>query len=177
MFKVNLKLSIFMFILCVIFASSGWAEDNQFSGTLSCSRIGPRCPEYSEASGEVSFRLDENKQELSYELDVEKIKDVYMAHLHIGPCNKGGQIDQAAIDQGPIAAWLYPCGDHNEPNRCIDGEFTGVLAKGVIRPEDLENDITFEQLIEAMRNGNAYTNVHTRKYVTGEICGQIRPKK
>jgi len=61
-----------MFAFYVIFASSGWAGDNQFSGTLSCSRIGPRCPEYSEASGEVSFSLDERKQELSYELQVKK---------------------------------------------------------------------------------------------------------
>jgi len=108
---------------------------------------------------------------------LKKIIDVYMAHLHIGPCNKGGQVEQVEIDQGPIAAWLYPCGDHDAPDRCIEGEFTGVLAKGVIRPENLENDITFAQLIDAIRNGNAYTNVHTRKNVTGEICGQIRPKK
>ena len=41
--------------------------------------------------------------------------------------------------------------------------------------EDLEKDVTFAELIEAMRTGNAYTNVHTKKYVMGEICGQVKP--
>jgi hypothetical protein len=85
MFKVNMKLTIFLCcVFYVISAPAGWAEDNRFRGTLSCSRIGPKCPDYTEASGEVSFLLDESKQELAYELRVSKIKDVYMAHLHLG---------------------------------------------------------------------------------------------
>jgi hypothetical protein len=32
-----------------------------------------------------------------------------------------------------------------------------------------------EDLLEAMRSGNTYVNVHTSQYPGGEIRGQIRP--
>jgi len=178
MIKVNMKLTILMVcVFCVIFVSTGWAEDNKFSATLSRSRIGPGHPVNTDASGEVFFQLDENKQELAYKLIVKKIKDVYMAHLHVGPCSKQEPSAQSPVAQGPIAAWLYPCPDHFAPDRCIEGEFSGTLAEGVIRPKDLENHMTFAELIEAIRNGNTYANVHTRTNVTGEICGQVEPQK
>ncbi len=173
MFKINMKFSIFMVsVFFVIYTSAGWAEEYKFTGNLSCSNIGPRHPKQSAATGDVSFQFDATKQELTYIINVEKIKDVYMAHLHVGPCN-----EKTPIDQGPIAAWLYPRADHDTKGSQIEGEFTGILAKGVIRQEDLKNDITFEDLIAAMRNGNAYTNVHTRAYITGEICGRIKPQE
>ena len=180
MFKIHLKLTIFMFCtFFVILATAVWAEDYQFKGYLDCSKIGPRHPIQTEATGEVFLQLDESKQELTYKLSVEKIKDVYMAHLHFVPGRNQDQREQWPIGQDPmdhqgqLAVWLYPSTDYDAPDRCIKGEFSGILAQGVIRPEDLVNDITFSDFIEALRNGNIYVNVHTRKYVSGEICGLI----
>lgn len=184
MFKTQLKLTIFMFsIFFVIFATAGWAENYHFKGSLDCSKIGPRHPIQTEASGEIFLQLDESKQELTYKLSVEKIKDVYMAHLHFVPSSNQDQREQELIGQepmdhqGPLVAWLYPSIDYDAPNRCIEGEFSGILVEGVIRQEDLEKDITFADFIEALRNSNIYANVHTRKYVSGEICGLIKPQK
>lgn len=175
---LNLNLKHIMFVFCLLFIASdslGGADNYLFSSTLSCSRIGPRHPDKTEASGQVFFQFDESRRELTYKLQVETITDAYMAHLHIGPSIKQVQTNQDKIKQGPIAAWLYPSGDHNDPDRCIEGEFTGILARDVIKSENLNNDITFEELIEAMRNGNAYADVHTKKYITCEISGQIIP--
>jgi hypothetical protein len=72
-----------------------------------------------------------------------------------------------------MAVWLYPT---NSAKRTIEGEFTGILAKGIIRAGDLEEGITFKDLIESMRNGNTYVNVHSKKYIPGELRGQVQPK-
>jgi len=166
MFKAFRLQIIFLGIILFIGSiSSGWAEDCQFSCKLACNKIGPQQVETT-AKGEVAFRFDEDKQELTYSLAVENIEDVYMAHLHIGPPDK----------QGPIAVWLYPSHEHDSMGRCIEGEFGGTLAEGVIRPEDMQQEFTFTDLIQAMRTGQAYVNVHTRKHIPGEIRGQISPQ-
>ena len=176
MFKLSLKLIIFMSCIFFVFSTTSvLAEVYQFKGTLTCSKIGPKHPEQTNASGEVFFQLDEAKQELSYKLQVKNIEDVYMAHLHVGPCKEEIPAEKVSDKQQPIAAWLYPCGDHNTADRCIEGEFSGTLAEGVIKPEDLLRNVTFSHLIKALRNSNAYVNVHTRKYPTCEICGRITP--
>ena len=176
MFKLGLKFTVFM--CCMFFVlstTSVQAEVYKFEGTLTCSKMGPKHPEKTDASGEVYFQFDDAKQELTYKLEVENIEDVYMAHLHVGPCTAQASGEVVPENQGPIVAWLYPCGDHKTADRCVEGEFSGTLAEGVIRPEDLQHNVSFSDLIEALRNGNAYVNVHTRKYPTCEICGRVGP--
>jgi len=150
-------------IFFIILAASAWAaRDSMFICQLESNKIGPK-PADTEANGSVIFYLDESQQELTYKVLVEKIQDAYMAHLHIGASHKEGQ----------IAVWLYPVREDEKENRTIEGEFNGTLADGVIRPENLKNDITFEELVESLRNGNAYVNVHTEKFVMGAIRGQV----
>ena len=167
MLKVNRKLTIFMF--CIFFAtiaSVGAATDNIFICDLESNTIGPK-PADTEANGSAIFLFDENKQELTYKLLVEKIEDAYMAHLHIGPADK----------EGLLAVWLYPLPGHKPAKRTIEGQFNGTLAEGVIGTEDLENGVTYEELIESLRNDNAYVNVHTEKFVMGEIRGQVHSQQ
>ncbi|MGW8287978.1 MAG: CHRD domain-containing protein [Desulfobulbales bacterium] len=161
------------FIASVTAARAGMEEvEYDFIANMSCSKIGPQHPKHTEATGQVLFKLDEERQELSYILKVVNIEDAYMAHLHVGPCGEEPQEKEGVPrDQGPIAAWLYLC---KEKDGCTDeGKFTGVLAQGVITPDDLQNNVTFPELIKAMRTGHAYTNVHTKKYITCEICGEV----
>lgn len=160
---VNGKITIVMFcIIFISFVSAASSADNMFVCDLVSSTIGPK-PADTEATGSAVFYLDESRQELSYKLMVEKIQDTCMAHLHIGPSNK----------EGETAVWLYPPPGHNPEDRTIEGEFNGTLVDGVIRPEDLKNGITFEELVESLSNGNAYVNVHTEKFVMGAIRGQV----
>jgi hypothetical protein len=159
----------------IVSASAAWAEeDYDFVASMQCSEIGPRHPKQTDASGQVLFKLDEDRQELFYVLKVENLKDAYMAHLHVGPCDEEPREQEAPVEQGPIAAWLYLCKNKDE---CVKGEFSGILAQGVITPADLLNDITFSDLIKAMSDGYAYANVHTKKYITCEICGPVIPRE
>jgi len=162
--KLNKKLTFIIF--CTFLAATVslvWASTCKFDCCLECNKTGPQSVQ-TDAKGDVVFQLNEAKHELSYKLEVEKLQNAYMAHLHIGSTDK----------EGPIAVWLYPPHNHNAPNRLIEGEFYGIMAEGVIRPEDLNDGITFEDLVKSMKNGKAYVNVHTKKYVRGEIRGQIK---
>jgi CHRD domain len=168
------KIRSIILICCLVFFVSASAalaeEDYDFISNMGCSTIGPQHPEHTDARGQVLFKLDEEKQELFYILKVENLEDAYMAHLHVGPCGEEPQETKGPVEQGPIAAWLYLCKDKEG---CFTGKFTGVLAQGLITPDDLQNNITFPDLIKAMREGYAYTNVHTKKYITCEICGEV----
>ena len=164
MVKINRKVLIIMLgIFFVGLVSAGVAGDLMFECSLECTRSGPKTVEI-EGSGNAVFRFDAAKQELRYTLEVEKIRDVYMAHLHIGSLDA----------QGPIVVWLYPFRNETAAERTIAGEFSGTLADGVIRAEDLRDGMTFEYLLDSMRNGHAYINVHTRNYITGEISGLVK---
>ena len=138
------------------------AFDCEFTCSLQGNKVGPK-PADTQAKGSVIFQFDEEKQEIFYKLQVEKIEDVYMAHLHIGPPSK----------QGPIAVWLYPAIDKVSPKRIIKEEYNGTLAQGTIKQKDIKEGITFEELIKHMKDNQTYVNVHTRKYIPGEIRGQV----
>ena len=152
------------FFITLVSAAAAATEtaDNMFVCDLEVNKVGPK-PADTIANGNVIFLLDEEKNELSYKIHVEDIEDVYMAHLHMGPSKK----------EGIIATWLYPVDEHDSENRTIEGEFTGTLAEGVIRQEDLKHGITLEEIIESLGNGNSYVSVHTKNFVMGAVRGQV----
>ena len=158
-------LTVIMFcIFAIATVSTALAGGHyRFSCNLYESKVGPK-PARTEATGVVLFHHDESKQEISYQLRVKKIQGVYMAHLHIGELDK----------EGPLAAWLYPLREYDQANRrVIEEELNGTLADGVIRQEDLKNDLALEDLIESLRSGDAYVNVHTKNFIMGELRGQV----
>jgi hypothetical protein len=89
-----------------------------------------------------------------------------MAHIHLG----------SPADVGPVVAWLYPDGP---PPQLIPGRFSGVLAEGTITSDDLVGPLaghSLEHLLDQMRAGNTYVNVHTLTFPPGEIAGSIIPQ-
>lgn len=119
-------------------------------------------PVETDANGAAIFRPNEDGTALEYKLAVNNLDNTLMAHIHIAPFG----------ENGPVAVWLYP--EDGPPPELIEGTFTGILATGTITEEDIVLDgLTFEQLLEDMKNGNAYVNVHTEQFPAGEIRGQI----
>ncbi len=117
------------------------------------------------AQGQATFKLSKDGDELSYRLIVANIEDVLMAHIH----------QASAGVNGPVVAWLYPAGSAQEPE-LIPGRTQGVLAEGVITDADLVGPLagmTLDDLLEEMRSGNTYVNVHTSAHPAGEVRGQI----
>ena len=118
----------------------------------------------SNATGQAIFQLSKDGSELSYKLIVANINDVLQAHIHLG---------QAGTNGG-VVAFLYPSAP---PAVLIEGKSNGILAEGIIKAENLRGALSegsVEDLAEAMKAGNAYVNVHTSAFPTGEIRGQIK---
>lgn len=117
------------------------------------------------ALGGAIFSVNEDESEIQYALGVANTENILMAHIHMG----------SAMENGPVVVWLYPSPDAAEP-QLKEGSFTGVLADGTITEDHLQDELQGESLgalVELMRNGNAYVNVHTEQNPAGEIRGQI----
>lgn len=118
------------------------------------------------ATGQATFQLSKDGTELSYKLIVANLDNLHMAHIHIAP----------AGSNGGVVVWLYPSAP---PMMLIPGTTNGILAQGVITQANMVGTgpnlgLTFEGLIEKIKEGNAYVNVHTSQFGGGEIRGQIK---
>jgi hypothetical protein len=114
--------------------------------------------------GQAIFQLSRDGSELHYKLIVANIENVLMAHIHVGPVG----------ETGPVVVWLYPDGP---PPQEIPGWFNGVLAEGTITSDNLVGPLAgadLSDLLDQIRAGNTYVNVHTTQNPPGEIRGQIR---
>lgn len=112
---------------------------------------------------EAEMQLSEDGSALLYTLEVYRIRDITMAHLHLG---KPGTL-------GTPVVWLYPS---SPPPELIPGPFEGVLARGKITENELIGPLRgkpLSSLIEEIQAGNVYVNVHTRDHATGDICGPV----
>lgn len=114
-------------------------------------------PVETNARGQTTFQLSRDGDELSYRLIVANIEDVVAAHIHCAPAGVNG----------PVGVTLFAGGPTSEP---------GVLAEGTITEPDEGNGCGWESLddvLDAIRSGDAYVNVHTVANPPGEIRGQI----
>lgn len=95
---------------------------------------------------------------MSFKLNVANIEDVTGAHMHKAP--EG--------ENGPIVVFLF--GDPFTDPVTVNG----TLAEGTITETDVLDPMEdLDDLLEAMRKGNTYVQVHTQANPPGEIRGQI----
>jgi hypothetical protein len=115
------------------------------------------------AQGQATFKVNEDGTAIEYKLNVANIENVTQAHIHLGP----------AGSNGGIVVWLYPPAP---PLQLIPGRTQGTLGEGVITASSLVNALSgmpLSVLLERLRDGSAYVNVHTLQFPGGEIRGQI----
>lgn len=116
-----------------------------------------------EAQGQTNFQVSPDGESISYKLIVANIENVLQSHIHVAP----------AGSNGGIVVWLYPSAP---PAQLIPGRSDGVLAEGVITESSLVGSLAgqpLSALLDAMRAGNTYVNVHTSQFPPGEVRGQI----
>lgn len=117
-----------------------------------------------DATGFAVFAVGD--ESVDYALAVASIENVLMAHIHMG----------GPDESGSVAVWLDPSVDAREPE-LREGETTAISAQGTITPEDFVGPLegeSFDALLQAMGESEAYVNVHTESNQGGEIRGQIR---
>lgn len=113
----------------------------------------------SRGAGTAIFRLDKSGSTLHYKLIVANTEDVTQAHIHLAPAGQNG----------PVAAFLFGF---------VAGGVTqnGILAEGSLTQADLIGPLAGQPLgalVDAMRDGGAYVNVHTVAIPSGEVRAQI----
>ena len=125
-----------------------------------------------QARGNLLLDLSDDGLTLSYKLIATNITNVVAAHIHVG----------AAGTNGPVVLFLFG------PAPPAGGRVDGILSQGTATAANLTGPLTgqpLSALIDAIRAGNAYVNVHTNDGVDppntgpgdfpgGEIRAQIR---
>ncbi len=115
------------------------------------------------ARGSMTLQVPQNEETLRYTLRVQNVSQVTAAHLH---CGKRDQ-------NGPAIVTLYST---SRPQNV-----SGVLSEGTINADDImaagencEPRIdTMAHLVQALREGRIYVNVHNRAHPDGVIRGQL----
>ena len=147
-------------------------NDNSFSARLSSAQEAPAAS--SAAKGSFKMKL-ENATTLSYELTYTGLEGtITQSHIHLA---------QPGISGG-IMIWL--CGTTALPGPAGtpvckgNGEtLTGtIMAAQVIGPSGQGINTTdadrFDRALRALRDGQAYANIHSSRVGSGEIRGNIR---
>jgi len=138
-------------------------------------------PADSRGQGQAIFRISADGSTVDFKLIASNIDNAFMAHIH---CAQPGV-------NGPIRMWLYPViGPTGTPGPAGSGRHDGVLAEGtfspggVVCPASAIGTAHDMPLLDAIRAGLTYVNVHTNDGVGpvntgpgdfpgGEIRGQI----
>ena len=117
-------------------------------------------PVTTNATGSAEFELNDDGDEMSYDLEVDDIEGVLFAHIHQG----------SDSENGPIVVTLFNASDG--PTDEIDG----TLESGDFAAEDFEGPLqgqNMTDLVDAIEGGQAYVNVHTEVNPPGEVRGTI----
>jgi hypothetical protein len=149
------------------------AADTVFKADMDGAQCLPE-PIKTPATGTVELRLSADGKKIDYKITVNKLMNPSQADLHFGGPNQNGQ---------PVVK-LWPTGSATAKR----GEFSGVLAEGSIDAGDFAGQLNgslMADLVEEIRGGNTYVNVHTYDgvdppysgpgdYRVGEIRGQLK---
>ena len=114
------------------------------------------------ASAFATFELNDDGT-LSYELRaITPIEDATQAHIHLGARDRNG----------PVVAFLMPLDTNG-----VDFAAGDLIAEGVIEDFDVIARTNFvpnvSNLVQRLRQGRAYANLHTIDHPGGEVRGQI----
>ncbi len=125
-------------------------------------------PVVTDTRGDFRLSYDDFDGTATYRIRVNDGLRVFMAHIHCAPAGQNG----------PIVVWL--AGNPDPDGKLawdVDGKWidNAIFTDADVIPGTGCGD-DLAELIETLRNGGAYVNVHTRANPGGEVRGQIRPK-
>ena len=125
------------------------------------------------ARGSFKIDIDDDAQEITYELSYSGLEGtVTQAHVHFGKFGVNGGVSfflcGTAASTGP--AGTPTCPQEGTVERTIAAaDIIGPVPQGI-------EAMNFEEIVKAIRRGNAYANVHSTKWPGGEIRAQISPR-
>jgi hypothetical protein len=137
------------------------SQQQTFNSKLSGNNEVP--PVTTSATGTAQFQLSPDSKTLSYTLTANNINSITLAHIHQDKTGENGppivplSITNAKMD--------YGC-------QCM----LPATGQGTITSDNLQGPMAGKQisdLVNLIKSGQAYVNVHTQQNKNGEIRGQI----
>ncbi len=154
--------AVYAAAVLLVFSAIAFAK-GKMSLSAKLSGASEEPPVTTSATGNARFFINTKTGEIRYVLHVKDLKDVTMAHIHLG----------AKGESGPPVAMLF-MGPEKK------GVFSGILARGTITKKDLMGRLkgkTVKDLAHEMETGGTYVNIHTKANPGGELRGQIERRK
>ena len=135
-------------------------EDREvFEAILSGSEEVP--PRPTAANGRAQIYVDGDL--ISYAIEVDDISNITASHIHSGVPGVNGS----------IRLFLYPVQQGTTAPQ-VSTTDKGILVEATV-PSSNVTGITYQELLNQMRTGGAYVNVHSTQFPGGEMRGTIRP--
>lgn len=132
-------------------------------------------------TGTGTFRatVSKDETEINYELTFDNLEgDVLQAHIHIGhPQGSGGIVlwlCETAGVQSPVDT--TPDCTQNDPGDLRSGRVTGTLTAADVRAQTangIAGPAEWAEVLNLIRGGRTYANVHSTKFTGGEIRAQL----
>ncbi len=114
-------------------------------------------PKETTAAGNAVVKISKDESFIYYKLIVANIENVLASHFHMAPPD----------ENGPVVAFLF--------SGPATGRTDGVLAEGTITAGDVIGPLAgdLDALIDRIRRGRIYVNVHTTAIPSGELRGNL----
>ncbi|MCU1335092.1 MAG: hypothetical protein JWO19_673 [Bryobacterales bacterium] len=170
MFKNTLLVGASVLGAVILLAQGG---PSQFHATLEPTNEIPAVS--GTAAGTFTATLQNNDTELAYEFNYSGLSGApTQAHIHFGQ----------TFANGAVVYWI--CGSTANPPQggtvticpqAKDGKVTGIIRAANIVAATTQGISAgdFAKILEAIRDGNTYVNIHTVQSPGGEARGQLRP--
>ena len=136
-------------------------SDRRFRAVLTGDQEVPD-PVETDTTGRATFKANRAETKIEFKLKIRRADDVLAVaggHIHCAP----------AGSNGPVVAFLAGA----VPPAGFDGkvEIKATLTDASVLPTDCGSNIA--EVLEAMRAGDTYVNIHSAGNPAGEIRGQI----
>lgn len=151
----RLLLGLFVLGLAVVTAAVAGVNANWSVHANGADEVPPRD---SNGQAQAIFHLSPDGTSIDYKLTAANIENVFMAHIHMVADAPAPGVN------GPIVVWLYPSTAVGVQAPLGGGRIQGVIAQGTITADNLTGPLaghSLSDLIQAMRTGHAYVNLHT----------------
>jgi hypothetical protein len=121
-------------------------------------------------SGSARIEIDDRDDEIEYRVSYTALSgDVLQAHIHFGIPAQSGGISVflcTNLGNGPAGTQACPAAPATITGTIVPADVIGPSAQGIAAGE-------FEELVDAIREGATYVNVHSSVFPAGEIRGQL----
>lgn len=154
--------------MAALLPAAAHAENKQIKAVLVGTQEVPAVS--TDGRGSFRARISNDGTAIHYELAYDKLEGtVTQAHIHVGQMSVNGGIAAflcSNLGNGPAGTQACPLPPARITGTITAADVIGPSAQGVAAGE-------LDELIEALRDGVAYANVHSTTWPGGEIRSQL----